>query len=64
MEFLRRNASQLAAMTAEFGGGLARALDSFKPREEPVIVTPPQPPRLSSYKTLHRYLRAIRRQDG
>ena len=44
MEFLRRNASQLASMTAEFGGGLARALDSFKPREEPVIVTPPQPP--------------------
>ena len=45
MEFLRRNASDLAAYASQVGGGLARALDSFKPPErEPIMVTPSQPP--------------------
>ena len=45
MEFLRRNASDLAAYAAQVGGGLARALDSFKPPEtQPMMVTPSPPP--------------------
>jgi len=47
MEFLRRNAADLASYAAQVGGGLARALDSFKPPEaQPMMVTinPPPPP--------------------
>ena len=45
MEFLRRNAASLASHVADVGGGIARALDSFKPPEEqPMMVTPSQPP--------------------
>ena len=44
MEFLRRNASDLAAYAAQVGGGLARALDSFKPPEREAIMVTPSPP--------------------
>ncbi len=44
MEFLRRNASDLAQFAGQLGGGLARALDSFKPPEREMAVTPSPPP--------------------
>ena len=44
MEFLRRNASDLAQFAGQLGGGLARALDSFKPPEVTVTLNQPPPP--------------------
>ena len=45
MEFLRRNAADLAAYAGQVGGGIAQALSSFKPPEaQPMVVTINQPP--------------------